>query len=104
MNDTGPDTMTFTLNKTKAIWSTIATVGGGIALLLGGVSQFVDWRFEEKVKAAAKDPHSVLNMTLENLVEEELAELVQTVVEDDIEVLERDIERLERHVERLEGQ
>ena len=100
----GPDTITMTLNKTKAVWSTVSAVGGGLAIILVGVNALVDYRFDKKVEEAAKNPRSVLNMTIENLVEEELGEFVETVVSDDIDHLQREIDRLERRVERMEGQ
>jgi ubiquinone biosynthesis protein UbiJ len=101
-HDSGPDTMTLRLNKTKALWSTIATVAGGLGILLAGVNWYVAHTFDSLVTEAAKDPHSVLRMTIDDLAEEQFTELIQVVVDDDIEVLERDMARLERRLERLE--
>ena len=110
MNDNapvGPDTMTLPLNKTKALFGTIAGIGTSMAviggLIWGGVSYGVDQRFDKKLKEAVENPKSNLNLAVEKLVEEELGEFIETVVDDDFEYIDRRLEMMDGRIERLEG-
>lgn len=100
------DTMTFTLNKTKTMVTTIAAIVMGVLAVLGGVSASVNWMIDNRASAFIKeqldDPASQLSMRLATIVEEEMAELMQAVIDDDLRFLQLELDTLERRVDRLE--
>lgn len=106
MNGNNPDTMTFTIKKTKALLGSIAAIVGSTVfvggLIVGAVQWGVNEVFEDRIKNDLKDPKSELCLRLDNIIEEKVTEVIQVVVDDDMAYHELRLDRVEKDVKRLE--
>ena len=106
MNGNNPDTVTFTIKKTKALFGSIAAIAGSAVfvggLIVGAVQWGVNEVFEDRIKNDLKDPKSELCLRLDDIIEEKVTEVIQVVVDDDMAYHELRLDRIEEDVKRLE--
>ena len=98
----GPDTISFTLNKTKTLVSTIAAIVGGVVITIGGLSAAVNWAIDSRVEQMLKQIAEQEHGPFMHAIEDKIVEVAQTVVDDDIAWQNMRIKAVEDRLERLE--
>jgi len=81
-----------------AVLGSLVFIGG---FIVGTVRWGVNELFEERIKADLKDPKSELSMRLDNMIEDKVVEVIQTVTDDDMAYQNLRIDRLEEDVRHL---